>query len=121
MAEFYPDPERFDPDRWLTIRPTAYEYIPFGGGPRLCIGGPLAMEILRTTLPRIARACSLSLESGIEINAEVRGTMLFPAGPVPMRIGLPGTGNATQEVRGNVNEMCEFPTAGQRELRRTPR
>lgn len=109
LAEFYPEPERFDPDRWLTIRPTAYEYIPFGGGPRLCIGGPLAMEILRTTLPRIAERFALTLEPGIEINAEVCGTMLNPAGPVPMRLAPAGTGYATQDVRGNVNEMCEFP------------
>lgn len=121
LAEFYPEPERFDPDRWLTARPNAYEYIPFGGGPRLCIGGPLAMEILRTTLPRIARHCSFVLEPGTEINAEVHGTMLNPAGPVPMQIGPPGDGCTTQEVRGNVNELCEFPAHDSKNLRRTPR
>ena len=111
LAEFYPEPERFDPGRWLTIRPSAYEYIPFGGGPRLCIGGPLAMEILRITLPRIAAKFALALEPGVEINAEVCGTMLNPAGPVPMRLAPAGTGYATQEVRGNVNELCDFPIA----------
>ncbi|MEX2170406.1 MAG: cytochrome P450 [Pirellulales bacterium] len=118
LAEFYPEPERFDPDRWLTIRPSAYEYIPFGGGPRLCIGGPLAMEILRTTLPRIAAKFSLAVEPGVEINAEVCGTMLNPAGPVPMRLTPAGTGYATQEIHGNVNELCEFPTAEPAGLRR---
>lgn len=38
---FYPDPERFDPERWTleaqATRPK-FAYFPFGGGPRLCIG-----------------------------------------------------------------------------------
>ena len=38
---FFPDPDRFDPDRWLpevaSTRPK-FAYFPFGGGARLCIG-----------------------------------------------------------------------------------
>jgi cytochrome P450 len=43
--KYFPDPERFDPERW---RPEAKEarpqfsYFPFGGGPRLCIGESFA-------------------------------------------------------------------------------
>lgn len=44
-ARFYPDPERFDPDRWTPEareeRPK-FAYFPFGGGPRLCVGEPFA-------------------------------------------------------------------------------
>lgn len=40
-ARFYPDPTRFDPDRWtpeaLASRPR-FSYFPFGGGSRLCVG-----------------------------------------------------------------------------------
>ncbi len=42
---FYPDPERFDPDRWtpeaVASRPK-YAYFPFGGGVRQCIGESMA-------------------------------------------------------------------------------
>jgi cytochrome P450 len=32
------DAEEFKPDRWDTIKPSAYEYVPFGGGMRTCLG-----------------------------------------------------------------------------------
>ncbi|HVA94919.1 MAG TPA: cytochrome P450, partial [Candidatus Dormibacteraeota bacterium] len=42
-ARYFPDPERFDPDRWYPQDPRAaslprFAYFPFGGGPRVCIG-----------------------------------------------------------------------------------
>ena len=54
--QFYPDPLRFKPERFLQ-RPAPYTFIPFGGGERRCIGASFAMmeikTILRTVLQRI--------------------------------------------------------------------
>jgi len=52
--EVFPDPERFDPQRYLGNKPPAAAWIPFGGGTRRCVGAAFAnMEmdvVLRTVL-----------------------------------------------------------------------
>ncbi len=50
MSELYPDPESFNPSRWETITPTAYEYNPFSAGPRVCIGAGFAMMEIKIVL-----------------------------------------------------------------------
>jgi cytochrome P450 len=44
--QFFPQPEAFSPERWLDglqKRLPRYAYLPFGGGPRLCIGNAFAL------------------------------------------------------------------------------
>ncbi|UJA19436.1 cytochrome P450 [Thermoleophilia bacterium SCSIO 60948] len=53
----FPEPDRFRPERFLEVNPGTYEWIPFGGGIRRCIGATFAhMEldvVLRTLLSRL--------------------------------------------------------------------
>jgi cytochrome P450 len=55
--QLFPHPDRFDPDRFVGVRPGTYSWIPFGGGIRRCIGASFAhMElevVLRVLLSRI--------------------------------------------------------------------
>jgi cytochrome P450 len=64
--DFWDDPERFDPDRFTPDRaagrPTL-AYIPFGGGPRFCVGGHFAMVEALVIVVMIARRWRLHLES----------------------------------------------------------
>ncbi|MGH3949680.1 MAG: cytochrome P450 [Pseudonocardiaceae bacterium] len=52
--DVYPDPDRFDPDRFLGVRPDPNTWLPFGGGAHRCLGGAFAMfesrVLLRTIL-----------------------------------------------------------------------
>jgi cytochrome P450 family 138 len=53
-ADVFPDPDRFDPQRYIGSKPPAFAWIPFGGGTRRCVGAAFAnMEmdvVLRTVL-----------------------------------------------------------------------
>lgn len=54
--ETYPDPEQFRPERFLERKFSPFEFMPFGGGHRRCIGAAFAMAemriVLRTLLER---------------------------------------------------------------------
>ena len=53
----------------MTLRPSPYAYHPFGAGPRLCIGGPLATAIIRIALERILSRYRLSVVPGSDIGS----------------------------------------------------
>ncbi len=63
-AEYYPDPLRFDPERFSEEgsreRPP-FAYFPFGGGPRVCIGRALATQQCTLVLARLAQRVRLEL------------------------------------------------------------
>ena len=64
QARYYPDPERFDPERFRPKREAElprYAYIPFGGGPHVCIGNSFAMMEAQLLLATIAQRFQLTL------------------------------------------------------------
>lgn len=72
---YYPDPERFDPDRFTPEAKAArprFSYFPFGGGPRHCMGEPFAMLEGVILLASLARQWRLRLVPGyrVELRAE---------------------------------------------------
>ena len=59
---YFPDPEKFDPDRWSPDRAQKlprFAYFPFGGGPRQCIGNSFALMEAILLLVTIAQRFSL--------------------------------------------------------------
>lgn len=86
--DYFPDPERFDPDRWtpeaVESRPR-FSYFPFGGGPRVCIGEPLARLEIPLVVATLAQQWRLSLASGQQVRFAPIGT-LRPAGGLPMTL-----------------------------------
>lgn len=109
LPELYPHPESFLPERWETIAPSPYAYLPFGAGPRMCIGAALGMMQLKITLPTILGRFKLTVEDGAEINARVMSTMLFPTSRVPMRVERQDGQFVAATVAGNIHTLVNLP------------
>lgn len=62
--QYWEGPERFDPDRFAPDKvkqQTKYSYLPFGGGPRLCIGNNFAMMEMKVLLVHLLRKFKFEL------------------------------------------------------------
>jgi cytochrome P450 len=72
------DPERFDPDRFAPERSAErprFAYLPFGGGPRICVGAALAMTEAQLILATIAQRYRLKFVPGQDIELLHRITL----------------------------------------------
>jgi cytochrome P450 len=85
---WFPDPGTFDPGRWLDDRRRAvprHAYLPFGTGPRACIGEQFAWNEAVTVLATLAQSWTFRADPGFEAAPSYRVT-LRPAAGLPMTL-----------------------------------
>lgn len=80
----YPDPGRFDPDRWLNPDPEVLRsyYLPFGLGPHACVGEGFAWSLILTTVATVSARYTIHPVPGSVVKPVAR-TTLHP-GVVPL-------------------------------------
>ncbi|WP_337822164.1 cytochrome P450 [Amycolatopsis sp. A1MSW2902] len=79
LPELYDRPTEFRPARFLGVRPPAYHFLPFGGGPHRCLGATLAMLEMRVVLSTVLRTVNLRPADSRWEKAKASGPMLVPA------------------------------------------
>jgi cytochrome P450 len=88
--EYFPQPERFDPERFTPEREKQlprYAYIPFGAGPRICIGLYFAMMEGHLLLATLAQRTSFYLVPGQSIEPDpIHHLALRPRGAVNVSV-----------------------------------
>ena len=84
QAEFWPEPEVFRPERFADDPAHRFAYIPFGGGPRLCIGNQFAQVEAQLILAQVLQRFHLELVG--EPPAVDALVTLRPVGGLPMRV-----------------------------------
>lgn len=111
--DLFEDPDVFRPERWETLTPSAYEYLPFGAGPRMCIGAPLAMVEIRTALAVILKRFHFQMNANSLVNGQVVSTMLGPTSSVEATLLAPTESSTIAQVQGSIHDLVQLPTEAQ--------
>ena len=81
----YEEPRRFRPERFLGLKPAAWEFLPFGGGLRKCVGAAFAIYemkmVLAAMLPRIEMRLAIDRVHGVR-----RAVTITPNGGLPVML-----------------------------------
>ncbi len=106
LPHLYPQPNRFMPERWFSIDPSPYEYIPFSAGPRRCIGATFAMLEMKIVLAMLLQRYRFSVIR----NAQVQASFLFllRARQMPIEIQAVGQQPKRESIRGNIVNLIEL-------------
>lgn len=92
--EIYPEPDRFRPERFLERAYTPYEYLPFGGGTRRCVGAHFAPYQIKLVLASLLRSFRFAPASKGAIRPVQKGATIAPSARLRLRV----TETATQSV-----------------------
>ncbi|QKQ75974.1 cytochrome P450 [Nostoc sp. TCL240-02] len=82
--DLYPEPKQFKPERFLERQFSPYEYLPFGGGARRCIGLAFAQFEMKLALAKILSSRELELVGNGEVRPKRRGLVTGPDRPIEM-------------------------------------
>lgn len=81
----YPEPERFRPERFLERKFSPFEYLPFGGGARRCIGAAFAQYEMKVVLGTLLAAHRFAATSDAPIRPVRRNVTMAPGRDVELR------------------------------------
>ncbi|HUB09386.1 MAG TPA: cytochrome P450 [Myxococcales bacterium] len=79
-TDLYPDPDAFRPERFLERKFGPYEWLPFGGGDRRCLGMAFALAEMKAVLAELFSTLKLELADETPAKATRRGILLVPKG-----------------------------------------
>ena len=86
--DIYPEPKKFKPERFLERQFSPYEYLPFGGSNRRCIGAAFALFEMKLALATILTSCELKLVNTRPIKPTRRGLTVAPPANMQMVVTL---------------------------------
>lgn len=105
LPALYAQPDRFIPERWRTLEPGTYEYLPFAAGPHMCIGWGFALQELKMVLALLVQRFRLALVPGSILTP---GFNMRPKQGMPVQI-LPQDRRFQRTlVRGEIRELVDL-------------
>ncbi|MFO0823309.1 MAG: cytochrome P450 [Gemmataceae bacterium] len=107
LPEVYQNPERFDPARWETIKPSPAEYMPFGAGPRTCLGSQLAQCVIKLAIAKILPQWKLDVVPHTVLD-RLMGISLGPRNGIPVILSKQDRDLHKSPITGNIRDMVEI-------------
>jgi cytochrome P450 len=107
-SDFYPEADRFKPERWATISPSPYEYSVFSAGPRGCPGYAFGVSVVKVAVAMIMSRYRVALVPNTQIDYKVKVT-LSPRRPVPAVLRRQDGAFVAAPIRGAIRNLVQFP------------
>ena len=85
-AETYPEPDRFQPERFLGVKPDPYAWLPFGGGIRRCLGMAFALYEMKIVIAAVLARMRLELAAPGAVRVVRRTVTLAPEAGTRVRV-----------------------------------
>lgn len=82
--DLYPQPKQFKPERFLEREFAPYEYLPFGGGNRRCIGAAFAQLEMKLVLATVLSRWQLALDDSKPVKPSRKDSLLPPVGSIQL-------------------------------------
>jgi len=115
----FPQPDQFLPERWHTLKPSPFEYFPFGAGSHSCVGRHVALYLLKSALAGLTRQYELVLTEDQAIDWRIH--IQFMPSNEPLMTIREASGSTSQgggALRGTVSHLLKFESSDKRVLRR---
>lgn len=80
----FPEPDAFKPERFLDRTYTPFEYFPFGGGARRCLGASFAVHEMKIVLGTILAGHRFSLARSEPVATRIAGLTMGPTRPIEL-------------------------------------
>jgi cytochrome P450 len=100
MPEYYPEPDRFIPRRWIGVQHQPFTFIPFAAGVRHCLGSVYSMHLCMTVIATMLQRYSVSLLPGTKLDF-VGLRRAFPRDGTHVKLDRPGVPVLPTDLTGN--------------------
>lgn len=105
----YSQPEGFRPERFAARPPSPFEYLPFGGGARRCIGAAYALCQMKIIIAQVFSRFRIELAERRDVPAVRRSLLMVPRGGVHVRLHTPARSPFSRCSKGVADEASPGP------------
>ena len=110
----YKEPDRFQPERWVGLKPSPFQYTVYGAGGHMCPGATFGTQMLKVAVAAVLRRSSLELPARARVGYRTTIT-LAPRGRVQLVFRERRAPVTYRRAVGGMNDLSNCPIAAGRQ------